>query len=264
MKPRNYVILMVVCIVAMVLTASAPCGAQWQYVGSYVPNNPKYDSGGDAYSHWEYSFSESTSADSGGVSASGTCNASTWVSIYVWEGGIEQMSRSPYAACSTYGYSYYARGPIPQTLHVSWSVSGGGSVDCSGNVEDRYCDGSTDASSSADGGTDADDGYGYGSAWGSAWTALALGSADVDWGGYAEEDSSSVYEGYGSYSASLSFGVEGSDGWADDTLTSFTASASVYASSSSSGSASLTEGDAYASCDSSASCSGSSSTSVSW
>jgi hypothetical protein len=264
MKRRNYIFLMAIGIVAMMLIPVTPCRAEWQYLGSYLPNDPPYDSGGDDYSHWEYNCSNSTSAGSGGVSASGSCNASTWVSIYVWEGGIEDMSKSVYTSCATYGYSYYADFNPPNRIYIDWSISASGSVDCSGRVEDRYCDGSTYAGSSSGGGVSGDEGYGSGYAWGNASTALELANAGVDWGGSAQKKSSSVSTYYGSYSASLSFSVNASDGYYDDNLTSFTAYASVGASSSSSGSASLTEGDAYADSDSEGACSGSASTSVSY
>jgi hypothetical protein len=265
MNPRNYVILMVAGIAMMVLIPVAPCGAEWQHVYSYVPNNPNWGRNTDWSTYYEeFSFSSGTTADSGGVSASGSCNAWTWTDAYASQSGPTDMSRSASASCSTYGSSYYIDPDPPNWLYVSWSVSGGGSVYCSGNVDDDYCTGSTDASSSADGGTDADDGYGYGSAWGSAWTRDEPGSAGVSWGGDAEEGSSSVSEPYGGYEASLSFSVEGSDSWADDSLTSFSASASVWAGSSSYASASVTQGVAYASSRSDGHFSGSSSTSVSY
>jgi len=264
MKRRNYGVLTIVGIVAMMIMPVTPCMAEWQYLGSYLPNDPPNGSGGDDYSHWEYSCSNSTSAGSGGVSALGSCNASTWVSIYVWEGGIEDMSRSVYTSCATYGYSYYADFDPPNPIYIDWSISACGSVDCSGGVEDRYCDGSTYAGSSSGGGVEGDEGYGYGYAWGNASTALELANAGVEWGGSAQKESSSISKYYGSYNASLSFSVDASDSYHDDYLTSFTAYAKVGASSSSSGSASLTEGDAYADSDSEGACSGSSDVSVSY
>jgi len=266
MKPKNYVILMIVCIVAMVLTVSSPCRAAWQYLGSYVPNNPTYGRNTDWSTYFEeFSFSSGTTAGSGGVNASGTCNAKTWVRTSVSASGPTDMWRSASASCSTWGNSYYGNIPYePSLLSVSWSVSGSGSVECSGSVDDTRGNASVYASSSASGDTSADDGSGDGSASGSASTAYELGSADVSWGGYAEEDSSSVDVGYGSYSASLSFSVSGSGGWDDYYSTQFTASASVYAGSSSYASASVTQGTAYAGSDSEGHCSGSSSVSVSY
>ena len=263
MERKNYRNLMMVAFTVTVFMGISPCAA-WYHIYSYVPNNPNWGRNTDWSTYYEeFSFSESTTADSGGVNASGSCSAWTWTNVNASQSGPTDMSRSASASCSTYGYSAYGNDDIEDPLYVSWSVSGGGNVYCSGNVDDDYCTGSTDASSSADGGTDADEGYGYGSAYGSAWTRDEPGSAGVSWGGYAEEGSSSVSEPYGGYEASLSFSVEG--GGSDPYYgTQFTASASVYASASSSSSASVTQGVAYASSRSDGHCSGSSSVSVSW
>jgi len=266
MKRSNYILTMVIGIIIIMLMPVTPCRAEWQYLGSYLPNDPPNGSGGDDYSHWEYSCSNSTSADSGGVSASGSCSASTWVSIYVSEGGNEDMTRSVGADCATYGYSYYRDDNPPNWLHVSWSISAGGNVDCSGSVDERYSDGSTYASSSASGGADSYGDYGSGYASGSAWSRDELASASKGLGGCAEGEGFAD-EYYGEYDAELSYTITG-NGYQDfdheNYLTQFTASAYIWAYSSSNGSASLTEGEAYADSESSAYCSGSASTSVSY
>ena len=269
MKKQNYQILMVAAIAAMLLVPAAPCAA-WYHIYSYVPQNPTYDSDGDGSTYfWEYYYTANTSADSGGVSASGTCNARTWTNVHASQEGPTDMSRYADASCSTYGYSAYGNDQehINDPLYVSWSVSGGGNVYCSGAVDDDYCTGSTDAGSSASGGMSSEgDGYGYGDAGGSASTRDELGSADVGWGGYAVEGDWYATPSYGGYEASLAFSVEGEGSNDDDPYygTQFTASASVGASSSSSASASVTQGVAYASSRSDGHCSGSASVSVSW
>jgi len=268
MKRQNYQILMLAAVAAMLVVPVAPSGAAWHYLGSDVSNNPTYDSDGDGSTYyWEYYFSANTSAGSGGVSASGTCNARTWVNVYASQQGPTDMSRYADACCETSGESYYYDDDPPNWFGVEWSVSGSGNVYCSGAVDDDYCTGSTDAGSSAASGTDADSADGVGCAWGSAWTRDELGSAGVGWGGYAEEGDWNASPNYGGYEASLAFSVEGSGSWDEDDdpyFNSFTAEASVWADSSSSASASVTQGVAYASSRSDGHFAGTSSVDVSY
>lgn len=154
MKRRNYVVMMVVGIVAMVLMPLVPCRAGWTYVGSYVPDDDPNGSGGDSYYGWEYTVDNiDTSADSSGASASADCSASTWVDITV--DGSGSVSRDPYTSCGSLRESYYYNpDQVPGPLYVDWSMSASGTVQCEGDVYDLYLtSGSLDVDSEASGGS---------------------------------------------------------------------------------------------------------------
>ncbi len=243
MERRNYVILMIVGIVAMVLMPVAPCRAEWIYLGSDVSSGPNqgYDFDTDSGSIWlsrkEWSFlvtDINRYANSSGAYASASCTADSWVEIICF-GEAAGASVSSGATCGVWGKSYYADTDPPSPAPtVDWSMEGSGELVAYGwiNGKGDLCGGdSAQSYAYAIAGIDAEE---SGLAWAQGCvTADSNGWANVNVSGEAEEDSSTVYDDeYNWYYAELDFSIEGSEDDVEIEGTQYEAKAHIWVSSS--------------------------------
>jgi len=231
MKRRNYVVLMIVGIVAMVIMPIAPCWAGWIHVGTSTSSgSPNSDSdwgygtgSGYWYAIWSWSYNvsgASRGADSSGCYAQADMSYSASAFAQSW-GGSASASVPDGCWVAIYADSYYANIPemgyrfLDYTLDadVSGCVSvEGNCMPFNPNAGSAY--GESEAYGDADIGenTVGGDDYGYGYVEGS----FSSGSTGDTWwtvGGEAEEDSNpSVTESTGYYSITLYFTIYVSEG----------------------------------------------------
>gem|GEM_PF-1459401 len=265
MKRNNYVVLMVVGIVAMMLIPVVTCKAKWIWIGSDVASGPWSGKGVGIYWEWWFSVTDiNTSANSSGASASARCQAYIYAHPDSFGGTV---SRGDSVYCTSWGRSIYYDDDPPNPLDVTWSVSGSGHVKVWGSVYDGYMhDDDTGSSSASAYGEIESYEYGNGYAGGSV-TRGSNGSAYIYWDGHATENSNDVDNGDpNSYGAELYYSVSGSGSDTLEDETQFTARAEVQSSASSNASVTVIGtpywglSNAYAYSDTN----GNSSVSVSW
>jgi hypothetical protein len=221
MKPKNYIILMVAALAAMLFAPAMPCRANWVYLGSDASGgSPDSDSDSDRGTDYWWSWSYDVSGiDRGGDSsgswatASMTADADAYVYSYTYEATDLSVSPSnPEPA--VYGDSYYTD-LYPYTsdgLTVDWSLGASGTVTAYGGVDDSDLGSGDSMSSDAFASGDAE-AYEYGGGYAEGYVSEnSTGSADAGVYGEATEDSApDITEDPGYYYAKLNFTVYASD-----------------------------------------------------
>jgi len=251
MERRNYIVLMIVGIVAIVLTPVVPCRAGWIHGGTGASSgSPDSDSdsgygtgSGNWYAIWYWSYNVSggsRGADSSGCYATASMSYSASAFTQSW-GGSASASVPDVRWVAIYADSYYSNIPnmgyryLDYTLdaYVSGEVSvEGNCMPFDPNAGSAYGEseayGDTDIGENTVGGDD----YGYGYVEGS----FSSGSTGDTWwtvGGEAEEDSDpTVTESTGYYSITLDFTIDVYEGETIDCVggpSSYTASAGIQA-----------------------------------
>lgn len=283
MKPRNYIILMVACIGAMLFMSVAPCRAEWVWIegaSGFAPEDlygSEVDNSNNHYYWTYYDIQALGNGGSGGVTA--TLDGD--VAVYMWGGGENDViSGSKSQNANVWARSEYRETNQydPNTIYIDHSVSLTGSVSCSGslNLPGLSSSGSIGSSSEIkcwqEEGPDEWWGLGSGSASGdsskSFWSTEYSGSAytDTDDFGWAVVDYESDYvsEDESEYSASLDFHVNLSESRSYDWMTSLTVYTDIELYSS--GSLYISAGRQYVSgsLDANASGGGTTTMSVSW
>ena len=222
MKPKNYVILMVAAIAAMVLVQFAPCRANWVYLGSDGSSGlPDSDSDSEDGYEYEWSWSYSVSGisrggNSGGSWASASFSADELAEVWSFGGGTSESASPDNPQPCVWGDSYYADIPNPNytadPIEVKWDVYASGTVTVEGSVDDGDLGGgdSVDSDASASGsagGYESGGGYVSGSV-----SENSTGSAYAGvYGEATEDDDPDITESAGYYYATLSFTVDAYD-----------------------------------------------------
>jgi hypothetical protein len=221
MKRRNYIVMMIVGVVAIAFAVVTPCNAGWSYLGSSVSSglpDSDWDQGRGSNSWWYWDY-DVTNIDRGGDYYGSWAHASfdTKAEAYVYSFTSESTSVSTYpigypGPC-VYGTSEYLNQPPydPNAIY-EYYVSASGYVEVEGQVDDSniaptdtlYC--SSSAYADAQG---YEDGYGWASG---SVSENSTGSADADVGGIASWSSApTITQTSGYYYAYLEFTVSVDD-----------------------------------------------------
>lgn len=220
MKQRNYVVLMIISIVAMVLMTVVPCRADWGYLGNGLSSGPDTDSyNDDGYEYeteWWYDVDNAgRGGGSGGSWAQADIEATASAECWTFGNGTS-VSESTSIDPTVYGDAYFADLPNPtydtEDLDYDWDVSGSGTVTVYGDVDYSSLDTGDSVSSSASASGDASgEEYGGGYASGSV-SESSSGSAYAGvYGEATEDDDPDITETATTYYASLDFTVDAYD-----------------------------------------------------
>lgn len=220
MKRRDYVVLMIVGIVAMVLMPVAPCRANWIHLGDSLSSGPDTDTYNvDEYEYetdWWYDVDNGgRGGGSGGSWAQADIEATAWAECWTHGYGTS-VSASASINPTVYGNSYFADVPNPtydtEDLEYDWDVYAGGTVTAYGDVDYGELNTGDSVSSSASASGDAT-GEEYGGSYASGSVSKSSsGSAYAGvYGEATEDDDPDITETATTYYASLDFTVDAYD-----------------------------------------------------